>query len=96
MNQYSKGDLVRCSAAFATSAGTATNPSVVRCQVTDPAGTTTTYTYGTDAALVRASTGNYYVDVDANRSGTWRYRFYSTGTGQAADEGAFKVKDSWF
>jgi uncharacterized protein YfaS (alpha-2-macroglobulin family) len=96
MNQYSKGDLIRCSATFTTSDGTATNPTAVRCQVRTPAGTTTEYVYGTDAELVRASTGNYYVDVDANAVGTWRYRFYSTGTGQAADEEAFRVKDSWF
>lgn len=96
MNQYSKGDLVRCTATFATNAGVATDPTAVIFQVSDPAGTTTTYVYGTDTQLVRSATGMYYVDVDANRSGTWRYRFYSTGTGQAADEGAFKVKDSWF
>ena len=96
MNQYSKGDLVRCSAAFATSAGAATDPTSVRFQVRNPAGTTTEYVYGTDAQLVRSSAGSFYVDVNANMVGTWRYRFYSTGTGQAADEGAFKVKDSWF
>lgn len=96
MNQYSKGDLVRCSASFATSAGAATDPTAVLAQVRNPAGTTTTYTYGTDAELVKVSTGNYYVDVNANQVGTWHYRFYSTGTGQAADEGSFKVKDSNF
>lgn len=96
MNQYSKGDLVRCSASFATSAGAATNPTAVLFQVKTPAGSTTTYTYGTDAQLVRASTGNYYVDVDASQVGTYHYRFYSTGTGQAADEGSFRVKDSNF
>lgn len=96
MNQYSKGDLVRCTASFATSAGVATDPTVVRFQVRTPAGVTTEYVYGTDAALVRTAAGSYYVDVNANAVGTWRYRFYSTGTGQAADEGAFKVKDSWF
>jgi hypothetical protein len=96
MNQYSMGDLVRCSASFATSAGTPMDPSAVLFQVRDAAGIATTYTYGTDAQLVRSATGNYYVDVNANRVGTWHYRFYSTGTGQAADEGSFRVKDSWF
>ena len=96
MNQYSKGDLVRCSASFADSAGTATNPSAVIFQVRNPAGTTTSYTYGTDAEVVRPSTGSYYVDVNANLVGTWHYRFYSTGTGQAADEASFRVKDSYF
>ena len=96
MNQYQKGDLVRCTASFTTSAGVATNPTAVRFQVRTPAGDTTEYVYGTDAEVVRPATGSYYVDVNASEAGTWRYRFYSTGTGQAADESAFRVKDSWF
>ena len=96
MNQYQRGDLVRCTASFATSAGVATDPTAVRFQVRDPANVTTEYVYGTDAELVRSAAGAYYVDVNANQAGTWRYRFYSTGTGQAADEGAFRIKDSWF
>ena len=96
MKQYQKGDLVRCSAAFATSAGVATDPAAIRFQVRTPAGDTTEYVYGTDAEFMRAAAGSYYVDVSASEAGTWRYRFYSTGTGQAADERAFRVKDSWF
>jgi hypothetical protein len=93
---YDLGDLVRISAAWTNTAGAATDPTAVFVQVKDPAGETTLYTYGTDAALVKDSTGNYHVDVDANLPGTWRYRFYSTGTGQGAEEARFSVGSSRF
>lgn len=95
MTTYDKGDLVRVSGMFADSAGVATDPTVVKFSFTNPAGTTTTYTYPTDVQLVKDSTGNYHVDIDASSSGTWLYRFYSTGTGQAAAEGEFFVKSNF-
>lgn len=95
MTTYDKGDLVRVSAAFATSAGVATDPTTVKFSFTDPAGTTTTYTYSTDVQLVKDSTGNYHVDIDASSTGNWLYRFFSTGTGQAAAEGEFFVKSNF-
>jgi hypothetical protein len=83
---YHVGDLVRCAGAFTNAGGTAVDPTAVFAQYSNPAGSVTSLTYGTDAALVKASTGNYYVDINANAAGYWRYRFYSTGTGQAASE----------
>lgn len=96
MGTYDLGDLVRISAAFSDANGAALNPTAVYCKVKNPNGTITAYTYGTDAALVRASTGSYYVDVDANTAGVWKYRFHSTGTGQAAAESWFTVEESEF
>lgn len=96
MNTYALGNLVRVSAAFTNSAGAAVDPAVVKCQVRTPAGVTTTYTYGVDAGLTRSATGAFYLDVDANAEGVWRYRWYSTGSGQAADEAAFEVLVSAF
>jgi len=95
MNVYDKGDLVRCSGTFTTSAGVAQDPTVVKAKVKTPGGVTTTYTYGTDAALVKDSTG-YHVDVSATESGLWHYSFWSTGTGQAAEEESFYVDESRF
>jgi hypothetical protein len=92
---YDNGDLVRCSAIFTNSSGTATDPSVVRFQVRNPAGTVTPYLYGTDIQLVKDSTGNYHVDVDASSDGLWSYRFYSTGSGQAAAEANFIVSSNF-
>ena len=91
---YDLGDLVRCSAAFTNSAGTALDPTAVIVKVKAPDGTVTTYTYGTDPEVVRDSAGNYHIDVDADASGTWYYRFHATGTGQSADEAAFFIQPS--
>ncbi len=53
--------------------------------------------YGTDAELVKSATGVYHVDVDADEAGIWRYRFESgSGVGQAATEGHFKVRNSYY
>lgn len=91
VNEYDKGDLVRVTAVFTDSAGTAVDPDVVRFVVRNPRETETAYLYGTDAAVVKSATGNYYVDVSADYEGTWYYRYYSTGSGQAAGEGSFTV-----
>lgn len=95
MNKYTSGDLVRCLAAFATTAGVAIDPTAVKFAYRNPAGITTVLTYPTDAALVKDSVGNYHVDVNINAAGVWRYRFYSTGTGQAADEGEFSATSNF-
>lgn len=94
-NAYDIGELVRCTGTFASS-GTPVNPAAVMCNVKAPSGTVTTYTYGTDAALVRDSTGVYHVDVDAAQAGEYKYRFWSTGTGQAAAEEMFVVRPTLF
>jgi hypothetical protein len=96
MDSYAVGNLVRVSVAFADSTDAAVDPSVVKVQVRTPAGTISTKTYGTDAAVKRASVGHYYLDVDASSPGEWMYRWYSTGTGQAAAEGVFTVEASVF
>lgn len=92
---YDVGDVVRCTGTFATS-GTNVDPSTVKFKFKTPAGTITTYTYGTDAQLVKSATGIYYVDVPAASSGGWAYRFESTGAGKAAAEGRFEVSHSQF
>jgi hypothetical protein len=94
--EYELGDLVRCSGAFTNAAGTAIDPASVLFSYRRGTGTVTILTYGVDVALVKDSTGNYHVDIDANAVGLWHYRFHSTGSGQAADEHTFKVRSSNF
>lgn len=96
MNVYDKGDLLRCSGTFTDADGIAQDPTAVFFKYKTPAGTTITYTYGTDDELVKDSNGNYHVDLDLDEVGTWSYRFYSTGTGQAAAEGQFFVQQTEF
>jgi hypothetical protein len=96
MSEYVKGSQVRCSGAFTNAAGAAQDPTNVFFKQKDPEGTVTTYEYGTDSELVKDSTGNYHVDVDADQAGIWYYRFEATGTGKGADEQTFTVARSQF
>lgn len=91
-NVFDIGDLVRASAAFSDSAGTAIDPTAVYLKYVTPAGVTTTLTYGVDVELVRDSAGNYHADISATDDGAWHYRWYSTGSGQASEEHWFRVR----
>ncbi len=96
VNSYDKGDLVRCTGAFTTTAGAAMDPAAVFFKFRDPNGVVVTYTYGVDGSLVKDSTGNYHADIDAAIAGEWIYKFYSTGNGQAAETGSFTVERDGF
>jgi len=95
MDVYDIGDMPRFSAAFAV-AGVATNPGAVKFKWRTPAGVETTYVYATDPEVVRASTGNYYVDLLLDEPGTWTIRWVSAGTCTSADEVRVRVETSAF
>ena len=88
---YDVGDVVRMTGTFAQN-GTATDPSTVAIQIRTPVGAVVTYTYGTDAEVVKSSTGVFYADYTVTGSGQHWYRWVSTGTGAAAEEGHFEVR----
>lgn len=94
INTYDLGDLVKVTGTFTDTAGTALDPSTVSFTYKDPAGTSTTLVYGDDDAVVKSSTGVYYVNINANIAGHWFWRWHSAGTGQAADNGQFYVEPS--
>ena len=96
MDYYDKGSLVKVPVTFADDDGDAQDPTTVKFQVADPSGNTASYTYGTDDEVVKDSTGNYHLNVDCDESGLWKWHRYSTGTGQASDEGRFYVNASDF
>ena len=71
------------------------DPSVVKCDVKHPVtGVVTTYTYPTSTQMRKLDVGRYACDVDVTVKGQWFYRFYSTGTGKAAEESYFYGKDT--
>ena len=94
---YEQKAQVRCTGTFTdVDSGLPVDPTVVIFKVLAPDGTITTLTYGVDADLKRSSTGVYYVDLDADLSGDWYYRFESTGSGKAGGEASFQVLGSEF
>ena len=97
-NEYALGALVQVAAVFRNPAsGALMDPAAVFFKFKDPtSGVVTIYTYGVDSQLVKDSTGKYHVDVNASSVGRWYYKFYSTGSGQAAYENHFSVKSSNF
>lgn len=91
------GDAVICQGIFTTAAtGAAVDPTNVYFQTKTPSGTITTYTYGVDPEVQRLAVGQYTATVSATADGDWYCRWYSTGTGQAAEEIKFNVKSSEF
>jgi uncharacterized protein YfaS (alpha-2-macroglobulin family) len=87
--RYANGSLVRVSGTFRNvNTQALQDPDAVYLDVTTPAGVTTVYDGGD---LTKVSTGQYYREIDANSEGTWTYRWYGTGNGQAAEESTFFV-----
>ncbi len=93
-NVYDIGDLVKVAGAFTDVDDQDVDPTTVTFKFTDPSGNTTTYIYETDDELVQDSKGHYHANVSIDEAGTWFYRWESTGTGQAAEEGHFVVRRS--
>ncbi len=94
INVHNIGDLVRITGTLTTAAGAPIDPTTLVAKVKAPDATTTTYTYGTTAFPIKSAAGVYYVDVTPTQVGEYWYQFLSTGTGQAMDEGMFRVKAS--
>jgi hypothetical protein len=83
------GDTPRLSNSFYVD-GVATDPTTITLAVTDPSGTTDTYTYA-GGTVSKSATGVYYKDTAVDEDGVWEYVW--TGTGTAADvvAGSFTV-----
>lgn len=92
---YDIGDTVRITGTF-TVAGVATDPTTIKAKVRLPSGAVTTYTYPTDAALVKDSTGVYHLDIPITTAGLYAYRWEGTGAAKAAEEATFDVEASRF
>lgn len=92
MNEYLRGNVVRIFGTFSIS-GTAINPTAVLVDVLK-GDVKSRFVYGENAELKLLYTGTYYLDVVADPPGLYYYLWYSSGTGQAAQQDSFVVKDS--
>jgi len=92
MNEYTEGDTAVCRGEFKDANGAYQDPTTVKFVFEPPGAAAVEYTYLTDSQIVRVSAGIYTVDLDTtDKPGTWYYRFYSTGTGKAAEQNQFHV-----
>jgi hypothetical protein len=81
--------------AFTDTDGVAVDPDTVVFKLCSPCGVITSYTYGTDSEIQKASTGNYTADVTPDRGGRWFFRWETTGP-VFATEDSFIVINSPF
>lgn len=75
-----------------TVAGVPTDPTVVTCVITDPAGTAVTHTVGagpSPADITKTGTGAYQLLVPATTDGIWLYKWIGTGAAADVAEGTF-------
>lgn len=90
-NSYDVGDLVRISAVFKNVNLSLVDPSSVVVLINQPNGTTYSKQYGTDADVVKDSTGNYYIDYYIQQAGLYSYKFSGTGAVTASGVGSFSA-----
>lgn len=89
---YDVGDDVEVIGEFRDgTTGALLDPTTVKLTILRPDGYISTMVYGTDA-ITKSAVGIYKYVVDATLHGTWKYRWFSTGTGKAAEEGSFNVR----
>lgn len=90
---YDIGDEILLSATFRDADTLAlTDPENVFIKVQKPDTTSEIFQYNVDPELGRLSQGAYTLFYLPDQSGTWRYRWYTTGTLKVAEEGVFYVR----
>lgn len=90
-NQHFEQDsLIRFKATFKDLSGVVTDPTAVTLRITKPATDPVIYTYGTDAELIKDSTGVYHMDFSCEIVGEHKYRWRGTGAVQIA------IRDNFF
>lgn len=95
-NKYDIGDLVIVRGQFTDPAndGAFFDPQTVKCDVRNPSGVVTTYTYGVGSFVEKEAVGKYKLAVNVSTNGAWHFRWYAEGTGQTAEEGYFYGKNT--
>ena len=91
-NTYDIGDSVTVTASIAATAGGMIDPTSLFLEVKWPNGSLGTFGY---SDFTKVSTGNYTFNVNClNMSGYYFQRWFSTGSGQAAQVKEFFVQDN--
>lgn len=91
--EFHPGQLVRLTCSFYVGT-TLTDPTGVNAKVMGPDGVVDTFAY--PGNITKDGVGIYHIDTTVDAEGTWHWRWWSTGTAQAADEGNIEVTRSPF
>lgn len=95
--QWPLGSKIHITGDFYNSAGALADPEYVYFQLLVPLTGVVQKKYGVDPEIIKTDIGKYYIDHDNDKSGTYFYRWISTGSGQAAEpDGSFVVSTSKF
>ena len=79
-NPYQLDTTVQLNGTFTEADGvTLVDPTTVTIAVQDPTGVITEYTVVTTPAVVRVSTGIYYLQIEPTISGVWIYKWQGAG-----------------
>ncbi len=89
------GSEMQITGSFTDQDGEPLDPETVAFLTRSPCGTETTYTYGVDAAIERASEGEYIATFVVGEAGTWEAR-WQTATPTLHLRERFNVRNSWF
>lgn len=84
------GDFRELDPANPEAPGVLTDPTTVQLRVIKPDGSEVVI------PNIRLSIGRFYGLINADMSGSWRWRWQSTGAAQAAEEGRFRVRATKF
>lgn len=73
--------------------GVLTNPQSIEFELEKP-GETSYSTYNTNTGVTNESTGIYYIDLDVDMVGKWKYSWFTYGNVTSSWKGFFQVEDS--
>lgn len=94
---YYPGTPVRLTLALYDDDGNPVDPDAVTFKLMSPCGAVTSYVYGVDTQVQKASAGNYYADVTPDAGGRWPFRWETTGDSKTiTKEGDILVQCSPF
>ncbi|MFA5937419.1 MAG: hypothetical protein WC822_06115 [Candidatus Paceibacterota bacterium] len=91
INSYHQGDSRKLKALFYDTNDALFNPTTVTFKYKKPGASTVTYVYGTDAQVVRDTTGTYYVILTFDTPGTWHYEWQCTGGVEAEPRDVYVI-----
>lgn len=94
------GDRVRIftSVPFTNVEGDTVDPDVVTFRIRYPDGESDQFVYESNPEVERSDAGSYYMDVNIDQAGDWRYRIEGMADNEdymGAAENSFVVRRSW-